>query len=273
MRCVTAWRRPPEVARQLACAPGHQCGRSRRGPHLHHARCGQRHEDHARRRVVHRQLPPDRRADPDGPAAPAARATTASCRGWPTRLAGGMPRVYDIALELISHAHGRVDVEGLRAFVAAYQAVKPLRLGELWAIPIMLRLALLENLRRVVAARDRGADATASAPRTGSSGCSRSPRRSPARVVLGARRDGRGESAADERVRRRAREPPAGARARRWCSRSRGSSSASPSTARPSSTCSSWPARARRPTRSRSATASAACASWARPTGATSSRR
>ncbi|MDB5297496.1 MAG: glycosyltransferase, partial [Phycisphaerales bacterium] len=61
----------------------------------------------------------------------------------------GLPRVYGLALELISHADGRVDGDGLRAFVAAYQSVRPLRLGELWAIPIMLRLALLENLRRV----------------------------------------------------------------------------------------------------------------------------
>ncbi len=68
----------------------------------------------------------------------------------------GTPRVYDIALEFISHAHGRVDAEGLHAFVAAYQAVQPLRLGELWAIPIMLRLALLENLRRVVSAITAG---------------------------------------------------------------------------------------------------------------------
>ncbi|HEY4884619.1 MAG TPA: glycosyltransferase family 2 protein, partial [Myxococcales bacterium] len=68
----------------------------------------------------------------------------------------GMPRVYDIALELISHSHGRVDSESLRTFVAAYQAVRPLRLGELWAIPIMLRLALLENLRRVVASVTAG---------------------------------------------------------------------------------------------------------------------
>jgi cyclic beta-1,2-glucan synthetase len=63
----------------------------------------------------------------------------------------GHPRVYDIAIELISHADGRVDGESLRAFVASYQSVKPFRLGELWAIPIMLRLALLENLRRVAA--------------------------------------------------------------------------------------------------------------------------
>lgn len=61
----------------------------------------------------------------------------------------GLPRVYDIALEIISHGDGRVDPESLESFVAAYQTVAPLQLGELWAIPIMLRLALIENLRRV----------------------------------------------------------------------------------------------------------------------------
>ncbi len=62
---------------------------------------------------------------------------------------GGLPRVYDIALETISHGDGRVDGESLSRFIAAYQKVTPLKLGELWAIPIMLRLALIENLRRV----------------------------------------------------------------------------------------------------------------------------
>ncbi|HSO84730.1 hypothetical protein, partial [Thiocapsa sp.] len=61
----------------------------------------------------------------------------------------GLPRVYDLALEIIAHGDGRVDPENLNRFVAAYQAVTTLRLGELWAIPIMLRLALIENLRRV----------------------------------------------------------------------------------------------------------------------------
>ena len=61
----------------------------------------------------------------------------------------GQPRVYDIALENISHGDGRVDTRNLRRFVSAYQSVTPLNLGELWAIPIMLRLALIENLRRV----------------------------------------------------------------------------------------------------------------------------
>ncbi|NEX22798.1 cyclic beta 1-2 glucan synthetase [Thiorhodococcus mannitoliphagus] len=63
----------------------------------------------------------------------------------------GLPRVYDLALEIIAHGDGRVDPENLSRFVAAYQDVTVLRLGELWAIPIMLRLALIENLRRVAA--------------------------------------------------------------------------------------------------------------------------
>nr|WP_183960731.1 glycoside hydrolase family 94 protein [Chiayiivirga flava] len=61
----------------------------------------------------------------------------------------GLPRVYDLALEAIAHGDGRIDAETLSRFVAAYQTVTPLRLGELWAIPIMLRLALIENLRRM----------------------------------------------------------------------------------------------------------------------------
>ncbi len=63
----------------------------------------------------------------------------------------GLPRVYDIALEIISHGDGRMDPENLSSFVAAYQSVTTLNLGELWAIPIMVRLALIENLRRVAA--------------------------------------------------------------------------------------------------------------------------
>jgi|CXWL01.1.fsa_nt_gi cellobiose phosphorylase len=60
----------------------------------------------------------------------------------------GLPRVYAIALETISHGDGRVDPGSLSRFVAAYQTMTSLTLGELWAIPIMLRLALIENLRR-----------------------------------------------------------------------------------------------------------------------------
>ncbi|CDI00748.1 Glycosyltransferase 36 [Candidatus Competibacter denitrificans Run_A_D11] len=71
------------------------------------------------------------------------------------RLSGGpssgLPRVYDLALEIIAHGDGRVDPDTLSRFIAAYQSVSVLKLGELWAVPIMLRLALIENLRRAAA--------------------------------------------------------------------------------------------------------------------------
>jgi cellobiose phosphorylase len=61
----------------------------------------------------------------------------------------GLPRVYDIVLELIAHVDAQIDAGPLRAFIAAYQTVATLKLGELWAIPIMLRLGLIENLQRI----------------------------------------------------------------------------------------------------------------------------
>jgi cyclic beta-1,2-glucan synthetase len=71
------------------------------------------------------------------------------------RLANGpaatYPRVYGMILDLITHVDGHVDPTSLNSFLSAYQAVTPLKLGELWAVPIMLRLALIENLRRVAA--------------------------------------------------------------------------------------------------------------------------
>ncbi len=61
----------------------------------------------------------------------------------------GITRSYDIVLQIISHSDGRIDIESLGRFVAAYQTIANLKLGELWSIPIMLRLALIENIRRV----------------------------------------------------------------------------------------------------------------------------
>ena len=62
----------------------------------------------------------------------------------------GLPRVYDIVLELISHVDAQIDEGPLSAFVASYQAVTTLTLGELWAVPIMLRLGLIEDLQRII---------------------------------------------------------------------------------------------------------------------------
>ncbi|MEK7867205.1 MAG: glucoamylase family protein, partial [Planctomycetota bacterium] len=61
----------------------------------------------------------------------------------------GLPRIYDAILELVSHLDGRVDEESLSRYIAAYQSVTHLTLGELWSVAIMLRLTLIENLRRL----------------------------------------------------------------------------------------------------------------------------
>ncbi|MGI9035854.1 MAG: GH36-type glycosyl hydrolase domain-containing protein [Pyrinomonadaceae bacterium] len=61
----------------------------------------------------------------------------------------GYPRIYAIAFALIAHTDSRLDVETLRRFLAAYQQTTPLKIGELWALAITLRIALVENLRRL----------------------------------------------------------------------------------------------------------------------------
>jgi cyclic beta-1,2-glucan synthetase len=61
----------------------------------------------------------------------------------------GYPRVYELAITLISHTEGRVDLDNVTGFVAAFQEVSPLTIGELWAVPAMLRLGLIENVRRM----------------------------------------------------------------------------------------------------------------------------
>ncbi len=61
----------------------------------------------------------------------------------------GMPRVYDLALQFVLHTDGGINAERTSYFIRAYQRRLELSSGELWAFPIMLRLALLENLRRL----------------------------------------------------------------------------------------------------------------------------
>jgi hypothetical protein len=45
----------------------------------------------------------------------------------------GYPRAYGIARELVLHMDGNLDEESVRRFVAAYQTVRTLNLGELWS--------------------------------------------------------------------------------------------------------------------------------------------
>ena len=61
----------------------------------------------------------------------------------------GYPRVYEIATTLISHTEGRISLDNVDLFVSAYQERTTLSIGELWAIPAMLRLGLIESVRRM----------------------------------------------------------------------------------------------------------------------------
>ena len=61
----------------------------------------------------------------------------------------GLPRVYELAWSFVAHTDARFDPDLLLGFVRGYQRTSPLRIGELWAIGIHLRIVLIENLRRL----------------------------------------------------------------------------------------------------------------------------
>ncbi len=60
-----------------------------------------------------------------------------------------LPRVFGIAWAYVAHSDSHFEEDRLRRFVAAYQQVNALTIGELWALAIMLQLVLVENLRRL----------------------------------------------------------------------------------------------------------------------------
>ena len=81
----------------------------------------------------------------------------------------GLPRVYAVAVEMVAHGDSSLDETHLTRFINAFQTVAPLTIGELWAFPIMLRLVLVDNLRRlaeqILRARDHRHNAAAWAAR------------------------------------------------------------------------------------------------------------
>ena len=67
----------------------------------------------------------------------------------PHREWAGHARIYAMALELVRHSDSRLDKAQLVRFMNSYQSVAPLTIGELWAWPSILKIALIENLRRL----------------------------------------------------------------------------------------------------------------------------
>jgi cyclic beta-1,2-glucan synthetase len=60
-----------------------------------------------------------------------------------------LPRALAIAWAYVAHSDSSVSVSMFEAIVEGYQSVEPLKIGELWALPSLLRFVLIENLRRL----------------------------------------------------------------------------------------------------------------------------
>jgi cyclic beta-1,2-glucan synthetase len=59
-----------------------------------------------------------------------------------------LARVEALAEDLLAHSDARLDADRLTRFLASYQHIAPLAIGELWAWPSALKLALVSALRR-----------------------------------------------------------------------------------------------------------------------------
>jgi cyclic beta-1,2-glucan synthetase len=58
----------------------------------------------------------------------------------------GFPKVYEIVLNLLTHTDNVLDKEVLAEYLKSYQDELPLQIGELWGVPIMIRLFLIQVL-------------------------------------------------------------------------------------------------------------------------------
>lgn len=60
-----------------------------------------------------------------------------------------VPRVLALAWQFVAIGDSALDLADLTAMVEGYQSGQPLTIGEIWAVPALLRFVLLENLRRL----------------------------------------------------------------------------------------------------------------------------
>jgi cellobiose phosphorylase len=58
----------------------------------------------------------------------------------------GYPRIYEVVRNILIHTDNVLDSEVLLEYIRSYQEEETLKLGELWAIPIMIRLFLIQIL-------------------------------------------------------------------------------------------------------------------------------
>ncbi len=64
----------------------------------------------------------------------------------------GYPRIFALGWEWVRYSQCHLDLAQVATFVQDYQQITPLTIGELWALPTMLRIGILEQLANAVAA-------------------------------------------------------------------------------------------------------------------------
>ena len=73
-------------------------------------------------------------------------------RKLPTLINGpvkAQKRIYAIILTLLEQTDGLCDPETLKGFLWEYQTIQPLTMGELWAVPLIFRMTIIQKLREL----------------------------------------------------------------------------------------------------------------------------
>ena len=60
-----------------------------------------------------------------------------------------VPRALAVAWAYVAHCDSAISAHGFKAIVEGFQTVEPMKIGEIWALPSLLRFVLIENLRRL----------------------------------------------------------------------------------------------------------------------------
>ena len=66
-----------------------------------------------------------------------------------------VPRALALAWLYVAHTDSAMSASGLEAIVEGFQSVEALKIGEIWALPPLVRFVLVENLRRLALRVDR----------------------------------------------------------------------------------------------------------------------
>jgi len=69
-----------------------------------------------------------------------------------------IPRALALAWAYVSHSDSSVSAKMFKAIVEGFQSVEPMKIGEIWALPPLLRFVLVENLRRLAVRVNRSRD-------------------------------------------------------------------------------------------------------------------